>query len=119
MESIDKRMFYLMLSPVDGQNFANAMGFSPPSIEVQEMEIMDILYRWAFILRSGVMDVINENIDWFITLLELEDKISSPIDEFKAALTSFSIAMLNTLMDTNLVGIVLDDEIIGGLGQHE
>ena len=118
MEDIDKRMFYLMLSPTDGQKYAEVMGFSPPSVEVQELEIIDMLLRWSFLVNSGVMDCVSEASDWFLDLIIEEGKIPIPYDAFKSILTSFATAMLNTLIDNELIGVVVDNETYKGM-QYE
>lgn len=114
MEDIDKRMFYLMLSPTDGQKYAEIMGFSPPSIEVQELEIIDMLLRWSFLVNSGVMDCVAEASDWFLDLIEEEGSLALPHDAFRTVLTSFSTALLNTLMDNELIGVLIDNETYKG-----
>ena len=42
MTPVDKRNFYLALSILEGQKLASTAGFSVPSGDVQESEIMDI-----------------------------------------------------------------------------
>lgn len=111
MEDIDKRLFYLMLSPTEGQRYAEVMGFSPPSIDVQEMEVMDTLYRWVFLAKAGVVEMMSENVDLFLDLLESQDKLPLPREEFSKFLTSFSVSMLNTLIDNQLLGVLVGKDI--------
>lgn len=115
----DKRNFYLMLSATEGQLFANMMGFQTPSEEVQEMEIMDILSRWAVFVRSGLFDDVSESADWFVEFLVQNDKIVSPPDEFTNALTVFGLAMLNKMMDRQLLGLFIDDDVVKELYEDE
>ena len=119
MSAIDQRMFYLMLSPVEGQNFAKDLGYSVPSEEVQQFEVLDVMSRWTTFLKSGLMDEVLESTDWFVDFLEKTDKLNSSADDFKAALTVFSVSMLNKLMDSEKVGIVLSEEEIENWSLYE
>jgi len=112
MNAIDKRMFYLMLSPIEGQGFASSMGFAPPSEEVQQFEIIDVFNRWLVTQQAGTLDDIRESATWFVNFLEKTDKLVSPAEDFEAALTVFSVAMLNKLLDKGLIGLVIDEEIL-------
>lgn len=109
INAVDKRMFYLMLSPTEGQEIANKMGFSTPSEDVQKMEIMDVIYRWATLYQSGVYDQIEEAAEWFTDFLVASDKINSSSEDFQAALTVFSISMLNKMMDDEQIIVKLED----------
>lgn len=111
MSTADKRMFYLMMSAVEGQEFAKLMGFQTPSEDVQQMEIMDVIRRWMLFARMGIFNEIDESSDWFATFLTTADKISSPPEEFRDALTVYGICMLNKVLESGLVGLVVDDGI--------
>lgn len=115
MNAIDKRMFYLMLSPIEGQGFASSMGFSTPSQEVQEFEIIDVFNRWLVTQKAGTLDDIRESASWFVNFLEKTDKLVSPAEDFEAALTVFSVAMLNKLLDKGLIGFIIDEDILNAL----
>lgn len=112
MNAIDERMFYLMLSPIEGQGFAHSMGFPPPSEEVQEIEIMDVFSRWVLAQKSGTLDDIRESADWFVKYLEKNDKLVSPAEDLTAALTVFAISMLNKLLDKGFIGLIMDEETL-------
>lgn len=109
---IDKRMFYLMLSVTEGQSFASSMGFSTPSEEVQEMEIMDILSRWLMLATAGVLEIAYESAEWFREFLVENEKLSAPEEDFTNAITVFGVALLNKLMDTGIVGLVVSDKVL-------
>jgi hypothetical protein len=109
MSAIDQRMFYLMLSPIEGQAYAKDMGYAVPSEEVQQFEILDVMSRWTTLLKAGVMEEVIESTDWFVDFLEKTDKINSPSEEFKAALTVFSASMLNKMMDSGRIGLILTE----------
>lgn len=110
MSVTDKRMFYLMLSPTEGQKYADIMGYSRPSEDVQELEVMDVMARWVTLHKTQILEDIMETADWFVEFLEKSDKLSSPSDELKAALTVFSASLLNRVMDNGRVGIFLNPE---------
>lgn len=112
MSAIDERMFYLMLSPVEGQKFAHSMGFPPPSEDVQEIEIMDVFSRWLIAHKAGTLEDIRESASWFVNFLEKNDKLVSPAEDFESALTVFSISMINKLLDKGLIGLIMDDETL-------
>lgn len=110
MVDIDQRMFYLMLSATEGQQFAQIMGFSTPSEDVQELEIMDVLSRWMMVAQVGVFDEIWEAANWFVDFLEKAEKINSPSEDFVNALVVFSIALMNKLMDNGQIGFIVSEE---------
>ena len=107
MSQIDKRNFYLMMSAVEGQDFATQMGFDPPSEDVRDMEREDILTRWAVFLHYGLLKEVEESADWFTQFLQEAQKIVSDIEEFKSVLTVFGIAMLNKIMEAEKLAFVL------------
>jgi len=115
MNLTDQRMFYLMLSPTEGQKYADVMGYSPPSEDVQELEVMDVMARWVTLYKTHVLDDIMETADWFVELLDKTDKLSSPSSEFKAALTVFSASLLNRMMDNGKLGLFLNPEDVEDL----
>ena len=110
MVDIEQRMFYLMLSATEGQQFARSMGFSTPSEDVQELEIMDVLSRWVMVSKSGVLDEIREASNWFVDFLESSDKINSPSEDFVNALTVFSIALVNKMLENGHIGLIVSEE---------
>lgn len=107
MSAIDKRLFYLMMSATDGQEFASAMGFSTPSEDVMEAEHTDILTRWAVILHYGLLSEIQEASKWFADFMEETGKISSEVEEFKSVLTVYGVALLNKIMESEKLALVL------------
>ena len=114
MSKIEKRNFYLMMSAVEGQEFAAQMGFEPPSMDVQDMEREDILTRWAVFMHYGLLEEVNQSATWFTEFLEEAGKIVSDIEEFKSVLIVFGVAMLNKIMESEKLAFVIpfgdDDE---------
>lgn len=113
MDLVDKRNFYLMMSAVEGQQFAADMGFSPPSEDVAEVENEEVLTRWAVFLHYGLLKEIEEASQWFTQFLTETNKIGSDEREFQSLLTVYGVAMLNKIMDSDKLAFVIpigDDE---------
>lgn len=107
MHFIDKRNFYLMMSAVEGQDYATQMGFERPSEDVREMEREEILTRWAVFLHYGLLHEIEESAEWFTEFLTEADKIMSDSEEFKSVLTVYGVAMLNKIMESEKLAFVI------------
>lgn len=108
ISDIDRRNFYLMMSVPDGQNYAEIMGFSPPSEDVREVEHADILSRWGVFLATDTYNEILEGATWFADYLEKADKLVSPKDEIIAVLTVYGMALTNKLAESEKILIMLD-----------
>lgn len=106
MSAIDKRLYYLMLSPSIGQEFAHMAGFSTPSEEVQESETYDVIGRWAVITTGGILGEILEAADWFCDLQEFDN--DEDREDLHRSLVSHSVALVNKLLDRNKLMLVLD-----------
>lgn len=105
MSAIEKRMFYLMLSATEGQDYARQMGFPPPSLEVQEQEKADVLTRWGVMVATEVFAEIAEASEWFVDFLDSSDKVASNVDELKEVLSVYGVALTNKLIDSEKVVI--------------
>lgn len=108
MTDIDRRNFYLMMSVTDGQEYAEIMGFSPPSEDVREVEHADILSRWGVFLATELYNEVLEGAKWFAEYLEKADKLVSPKDEIIAVLTVYGMALTNKLAESEKILIMLD-----------
>ena len=112
MSAIDKRMYYLMLSPSEGQDFANKVGFSKPSEDVQEAETYDIISRWSLLASAGVLEDAIETSDW---LMEIEGFIDIPEslqDNFKRLLIAHNLAFINKLLDSDKAALLMLTEVV-------
>lgn len=109
-QNVNKRLFYLMLSAVEGQDYAKSMGFSPPSIDVIESETEEVLTRWAVFLHYGLLKEVEEGAKWFTAFLKKTDRISSDSEDFKSLLTVFGVALLNKIMETEKLAFVIEDD---------
>lgn len=108
MTAVDKRMYYLMLSPSLGQEFASDVGFSAPSEEVQEAETTEVISRWALLTSGGLLGEILQCSDWFCELKDLHDLPEQIVDDFHRTLVSHGVGLLNRLLDSGKILMVLE-----------
>lgn len=98
-----------MLSAKEGQMYAQAMGFPPPSQEVQEIEQTDVMTRWGIFIATDVYNHITESATWVTDFLRHFNKLASDDQSFQEVLTVFGVALVNRLIDAEKVVIMLDD----------
>lgn len=110
MSAVDKRLFYLMLSPAEGQDFANEIGFSSPSEEVQEAETLEVISRWALITATGLLEDIIETSDWLCELQETGEVDDFQKEAFHKTLVSYGVALSNKLLDSGRVMLVVEGD---------
>ena len=110
MSAIDKRLYYLMLSPALGQEFANNVGFSTPSEEVREAETYEVIARWALMTSMGILEEILEASDWFCELNDLGDIDTDDEENFHRILVSHGVSLVNKLLDSEKIILVMDEE---------
>lgn len=115
---LDKRLFYLMLSIGQGQEFANYMGFSNPSDDVQQAEIFDIASRWALFVNQGILDSIEESSNWILDLLEKTDKLVNPKEDVIPFFVAFGVSLLNKMLEGGNISLILDEEALLGWVQE-
>jgi len=111
----DKRNFCLMLSLPSGQELAQHMGLTPPSIEVQAMETDLINSQWDMLHEFGVYDEIEEAVDWFTEVLEVtmdaeEKPTSKMIDGSKTVLLSYGMALVQKLLESNIIALIAEED---------
>jgi hypothetical protein len=112
-----RRNFYLMLSVPQGQELANAAGFTPASDEVALKETEEITKKWVLLSQHGVLDSSIEGAEWFYDVLiksidGLLDRLPEEEEEevrsrLIASFASFGIAMAYKMLSegiTNLDG---------------
>ena len=110
MESVvDKRLFYLMLSIGQGQEFANLMGFSNPSNDVEQAEIFDVASRWSLFVNQGILESIDESANWVLDFLNKSDKLENPKEEILPLFIAYGVSLLNKLLESGNVSIVIDE----------
>ena len=108
---VEERNFYLTLSILEGQKLAHAAGFSVPSAEVQEHEIMDIMQKWFTLSHAGILDSIKECANWMVNILrDTSDLDEDTIVSTENIITAFGIAAIAHLIDQEMLSIVEPDK---------
>jgi len=115
---VDKRLFYLMLSVAQGQDFAQSMGFSSPSDDVGQAEMFDIASRWALFVNQGILQSTEEAAAWLLDLLSTQQKLVTPREDLMPVFVAYGLSLLNKLLENGNVHIVLD-EVLLGWSSHE
>lgn len=110
MSAIDKRLYYLMLSPALGQEFANTVGFSTPSEEVREAETYEVIARWALMTSMGLLEEVLEASDWFCELHDMGEIETDDEDSFHRILVSHGVSLINKLLDSEKIILVMEEE---------
>lgn len=111
-EVMDKRLFYLMLSIGQGQHFANYMGFSNPSDDVEQAEVFDVASRWALFVNQGILDSVDEAANWVLDLLEKSDKLVNSKDDIIPIFVSYGVALLNKMLESGNMSIIIDEQAL-------
>lgn len=109
---VDKRLFYLMLSIGQGQEFANFMGFSNPSDDVEQAEVFDVASRWALFVNQGVLENIEESANWVLDFLEKSDKLANPKEEVLPLFVAYGVSLLNKMLESGNISIIIDESAL-------
>jgi hypothetical protein len=103
---VEERNFYLTLSILEGQKLAHAAGFSVPSPDVQEHEIIDTMQKWFILSNTGVLHHLKECASWMITVLrENNDFDEVTLKATENIITSFAVATIAHLVDQDIISI--------------
>lgn len=101
---VEQRNFYLALSILEGQKLAHSAGFSIPSPEVQEHEIMDIMQKWFILSTTGILDMIKDCSSWMVNVLrENEYFDEDALEATENIITSYGVGLLAHLIDQEAV----------------
>jgi hypothetical protein len=101
---VDKRNFYLALSILEGQKIASSAGFSVPSQEVQESEIMDTIGRWLVLTNLGIFQTIQDCSDWMMEVVKIHNDLDDEdVENTKNVILSFGMALVSHLVDNDLL----------------
>lgn len=101
---VDKRNFYLALSIMEGQKIASSAGFSVPSPEVQESEIMDTISRWLILTNLGIFQTVQDCTDWMMDVVKIHNDLDDDdIENTKNVIMSFGMALVSHLVDNEFV----------------
>lgn len=109
---VDKRLFYLMLSIGQGQGFANFMGFSNPSSDVEQAEVFDIASRWALFVNQGILESIEESANWILDFLEKSDKLVNERDDIMPFFVAYGVSLVNKMLESGNLSIVIDEDAL-------
>lgn len=113
MTPVDKRNFYLALSIVEGQRIASSAGFSIPSQDVQESEIMDTMRKWLILTALGVYDNVKECAALMMEVVKLTNDFSD--EEYESTqnvLISFGMGLVSHMVDSDMLSLVSETEEI-------
>jgi hypothetical protein len=106
---VEQRNFYLTLSILEGQRLAHSAGFSVPSVEVQESELLDIIQKWLILSSIGALDGVKECSDWMMDMLEESNEWEDEdIDNTKNIISSFGVGLISHLIDNEVLLINKD-----------
>lgn len=109
---VEQRNFYLTLSVLEGQKLAHAAGFSVPSEEVQQNEVIDIINTWLSLAGIGALDSIKECADWMISMLsDFNNWTAAEEENTKNIITSFAVGLISHLLDNEI--LLVNEELIG------
>lgn len=113
MTPVDKRNFYLALSIVEGQRIASSAGFSIPSQDVQESEIMDTMRKWLILTALGVFDNVKECASLMMEVVKLtNDFTDEEYESTENVLVSFGMGLISHMVDSDMLALVSDTEEI-------
>jgi hypothetical protein len=108
---VDKRNFYLSLSILEGQKLASTAGFSVPSGEVQESEIIDTIRKWLVLTAVGAFDNVKECAEWMMEIVKIHNDLDEDdAESTRNVLVSFGMGLISHLVDSEILGINTDLE---------
>jgi hypothetical protein len=98
--ALDQRNFCLSLSIVEGQQIAHASGFSVPSTDVQEHEVLEIVAKWMLLASNGTLDQVVTCTKWFVEITNLFNSMDEEQKEaMQMAVSSFGVGLVIHLLD--------------------
>jgi hypothetical protein len=112
-DELRRRQFLLSLSVKEGQTLASLLGFTPPSVDVQQIEETDVLRQMVQLGAVGVLSSIQEAAEWFSGVLKV--RIDLDEQELKNAFNvflSFTVAVVMKLVSEDLVYPKHDVEVV-------
>jgi hypothetical protein len=107
---VDKRNFFLALSVSDGQALANTVGFSIPSQEVQQNELIDVVQKWMTLAAVGIVDQVRTCSDWMSEAVDIFQNLGDDeIENMKSVLVCYSVALLSYLIDNEFLELAVQE----------
>lgn len=112
-DELRRRQFLLSLSVNEGQTLASLLGFTPPSVDVQQIEETDVLRQMVQLGAIGVLSSIQEAAEWFSGVLKVrmdldEQELTNAFNVFLA----FTVAAVMKLVSEDLVYPKHDVEVV-------
>jgi len=112
-DELRRRRFLLNLSVKDGQNLASTLGFTPPSMDVQEIEETDVLRQMVQLGAGGILSSIQEATEWFSSVLKVRMELDDQeLHNATNMLTAFAVGAVMKLVSEELVVPTVDVEVV-------
>jgi hypothetical protein len=108
--ALARRTFFLNLSPMDGQEIAESMGFFPPSEDVGKEEVIDAASKWSVLSVSGILDWVHQCSEWFAELLIKRNPSFKESDKnnLQVIFYGFGVSVVSLLLDQGLIKMTSD-----------
>ena len=103
---LDKRNFLLLLSPGNSDTINKIGGFSSPSKDVREQEIIDVVTTWLTLAGFGVLKQVDLCADW-VTEFALTDQPFPEefYEKVKSGYYSFAVSLISHLLGVGAVHV--------------
>lgn len=106
MTAQEQRMYYLMLSPSQGQEFSKNAGFPPPSEDVQEAETHDVIARWALLTSTGILEDALITTDWLLDIEAFDEIDDDMREQLQKLFVAHSLSLVNKLLDSDKAALI-------------
>lgn len=96
---LDKRNFLLLLSPGNADIINKIGGFSSPSKDVRDQEIIDVITTWLTLAGFGVLRHIDICAEWVTEFALINEDSSKDFHrKVKAGYYSFAVSLISHLI---------------------
>lgn len=113
---LNKRNFLLMLSPGEGQMLSELAGFSAPSKEVQDNELVDVVSNWITLAASGNLAYIKKASTWISDfVIDIYGFPEEQRSQLTAAYFAYGVALLSYLLEVNAIDLYSTGEATDNL----
>lgn len=115
-DPLDKRNFLLMLSPGEGQMLSELAGFSAPSKDVQESELIDVISNWITLAASGNLEYVKKASSWISDfVIDIYGFPEEQRDQLTAAYFSYGVALISYLLQVKAIDLYSTGEYSSNL----
>jgi hypothetical protein len=105
--ALDRRNFCLALSILEGQQIAHASGFSVPSEDVQQHEVLEIVAKWMLLSSNGTLEQVLKCTNWFVDITNLfNDMDEEQKEAMSMAVSSFGAALIIHMLDNSYLEFI-------------